>query len=86
MPLSNIRVVDQEVFLKMMKKTDVLIESFRPGTLEKWGLGYDVLSKVNPGLILVRVTGYGQYGHYAKRPGFGTIAEAMSGFAHMTGR
>ncbi len=76
---------DQEVFLDLIKTSDVLIENFRPGTLEKWGLGYEKLSEINPGLIMVRVTGYGQTGPYANRPGFGTIAEAMSGFAHLTG-
>ena len=76
---------DKEIFLNLIKTTDILIENFRPGTLEKWGLGYDVLSEINPKLILIRVTGYGQTGPYSKRPGFGTIAEAMSGYAHMTG-
>jgi crotonobetainyl-CoA:carnitine CoA-transferase CaiB-like acyl-CoA transferase len=75
----------KEVFLKLVAKSDVVIENFRPGTLEKWGLGYEVLSEVNSGIILARVTGYGQYGPYSRRPGFGTIAEAMSGFAYITG-
>jgi formyl-CoA transferase len=74
-----------EVFKKMARKADIVIENFRPGTLEKWGLSYEELSKDNPGLILVRVTGFGQFGPYANRPGFGTLAEAMSGFADMTG-
>ncbi len=77
--------IDQEVFLDLIKTSDVLIENFRPGTMEKWGLGYEKLSEINPRLIMVRVTGYGQTGPYANRPGFGTIAEAMSGFADMTG-
>jgi crotonobetainyl-CoA:carnitine CoA-transferase CaiB-like acyl-CoA transferase len=63
----------------------VLIESFRTGTLESWGLGWDVLSALNPRLVMVRVTGFGQTGPYRHRPGFGTLAEAMSGFAHITG-
>ncbi|GAB2700298.1 hypothetical protein GCM10027194_37010 [Thalassiella azotivora] len=62
-----------------------MVENFRPGTLERWGLGYDVLSRDNPGLILPRVTGFGQSGPYASRPAFGTLVEAMSGFAHLTG-
>ncbi len=77
--------LDQDVFLDLVKQSDVLIENFRPGTMEKWGLSYDKLSEVNPGLIMVRVTGYGQTGPYSDRAGFGTIAEAMSGFADMTG-
>jgi crotonobetainyl-CoA:carnitine CoA-transferase CaiB-like acyl-CoA transferase len=75
----------QELFRAMAADADVVIENFRPGTLERWGLGYDVLSAVNPGLVLARVTGFGQVGPYASRPGFGTIAEAMSGFAAITG-
>ncbi|GAA2386352.1 CoA transferase [Dactylosporangium salmoneum] len=73
------------VFLDLVATADVLVENFRPGTLERWGLGWDVLSEVNPRLILVRVTGFGQTGPYSRRPGFGTLAEAMSGFAAMTG-
>jgi crotonobetainyl-CoA:carnitine CoA-transferase CaiB-like acyl-CoA transferase len=65
---------------------DVVIENFRPGRLERWGLGYDNLSKVNPGLIMVRVTGFGQFGPYSSQPGFGTLAEAFSGFAYITGQ
>ena len=64
---------------------DVVIENFRPGTLERWGLGPDVLAEDNPRLVLARVTGFGQFGPYAPRPGFGTLAEAMSGFAAITG-
>ena len=74
-----------EVFLDLAAAADVVIENFRPGTLERWGLGWDVLSDRNPGLILCRVTGFGQTGPYAQRPAFGTLIEAMSGFAHMTG-
>ncbi|WP_419848035.1 CaiB/BaiF CoA transferase family protein [Candidatus Poriferisocius sp.] len=74
-----------EVFLDLASTADVVIENFRPGTLERWGLDWDVLSGRNPGLILCRVTGYGQTGPYADRPAFGTLIEAMSGFAHMTG-
>jgi crotonobetainyl-CoA:carnitine CoA-transferase CaiB-like acyl-CoA transferase len=75
-----------ELFKKLARGADVLIESFRPGTLERWGLGYEQLSEENPGLVLARVTGFGQFGPYSNRPGFGTIAESMSGFAHVTGQ
>src|SRR5690606_11411290 len=64
---------------------DVLVENFRPGTLERWGLGPQELHAINRGLVIVRLTGFGQTGPYAQRPGFGTLAEAMSGFAAMTG-
>ena len=72
-------------FLALADQADVLIENFRTGTLEKWGLGWDVLSKRNPRLVMLRVTGFGQTGPYRFRPGFGTVAEAFSGFAHITG-
>ncbi|MFG3103108.1 CaiB/BaiF CoA transferase family protein [Streptomyces sp. NPDC048182] len=71
--------------LRLAATADIVIENFRPGTLEKWDLGWDDLSAVNPRLVLTRVTGFGQFGPYARRPGFGTLAEAMSGFAAMTG-
>ncbi|MEW2073346.1 CaiB/BaiF CoA transferase family protein [Streptomyces sp. NPDC012403] len=71
--------------LRLAGTADVVIENFRPGTLEKWDLGWPELSAVNPRLILARVTGFGQFGPYAHRPGFGTLAEAMSGFAAITG-
>ncbi len=74
-----------EIFLDMAATADVVIENFRPGTLERWGLGWEVLSERNPRLVLCRVTGFGQKGPYAGRPAFGTLIEAMSGFAHMTG-
>ncbi len=73
------------VFLRLAATADVVVENFRPGTLERWGLGPEKLREVNPGLVLVRLTGWGQTGPYAHRPGFGTLAEAMSGFAHLTG-
>jgi crotonobetainyl-CoA:carnitine CoA-transferase CaiB-like acyl-CoA transferase len=75
----------REVFLALAEGSDVVIENFRPGTLERWGLGYEELSARNPGLVLARVSGFGQTGPYRTRPGFGTLAEAMSGFAAMTG-
>ncbi|MFF4570812.1 CaiB/BaiF CoA transferase family protein [Streptomyces sp. NPDC001410] len=71
--------------LRLAATADVVIENFRPGTLEKWDLGWAELSAVNPRLILTRVTAFGQFGPYAHRPGFGTLAEALSGFAALTG-
>lgn len=76
----------QDVFRRLVADADVVIENFRPGTLERWGLGFDELSAINPGLVLTRVTGFGQIGPYSGRPGFGTLAEAMSGFAAITGQ
>lgn len=75
----------RELLLELVRDADVMIENFRPGTLEGWGIGYDKLSEVNPHLVLVRVTAFGQTGPYSNRPGFGTLAEAMSGFAHING-
>ena len=75
----------QSLFRQLAAGADVVIENFRPGTLERWRLGYDELAEHNPGLVLARVTGFGQFGPYARRPGFGTLAEAMSGFAALTG-
>ncbi|TGB14037.1 CoA transferase [Streptomyces sp. MZ04] len=71
--------------LRLAATADVIIENFRPGTLEKWDLGWEELSAANPRLVLTRVTAFGQFGPYARRPGFGTLAEAMSGFAAITG-
>lgn len=78
----------QELFCRLVEKTqaDIMVESFRPGTLEKWGLGFERLRALSPGLTLIRVSGFGQVGPYRERPGFGTLAEAMSGFAHVTGQ
>ncbi len=75
----------QKIIKKLCEKADVLVENFRPGTLEKWGLSWKVLHSINAKLIVARTSGFGQEGPYAKRPGFGTLAEAMSGFAHITG-
>jgi crotonobetainyl-CoA:carnitine CoA-transferase CaiB-like acyl-CoA transferase len=75
----------QDLFARLAGTADVIVENFRPGTLERWNLGYDRLSAENPGLVLLRVTGFGQFGPIAHRPGFGTLAESMSGFAHITG-
>lgn len=74
-----------EILKKLASDADVIVENFRPGTLERWGIGWETLSALNPRLIMVRVTGFGQTGPYARRPGFGTLAESMSGFAHITG-
>jgi crotonobetainyl-CoA:carnitine CoA-transferase CaiB-like acyl-CoA transferase len=73
------------LFLRLIEDADVLVENFRPGTLERWGLGPEVLLNHSPRLVVARVTGFGQSGPYARRPAFGTLAEAMSGFAHITG-
>ncbi|MDA0564133.1 CoA transferase [Streptomonospora sp. S1-112] len=75
----------QEVALRLLADADVLIENFRPGTLERWNLAPERLWEVNPRLVIARVTGFGQKGPMAHRPGFGTLAEAMSGFAAITG-
>lgn len=75
----------QELLLRLAGTADVLVENFRPGVMERWGLGYDRLSERNHGLVMLRTTGFGQFGPYAMRPGFGTLAESMSGFAAMTG-
>ena len=74
-----------ELFKRLVADADVVVENFRPGTIEKWGLGPDILHAINPGLIIARVTGFGQFGPMSHRAGFGTLAEAMSGFASMTG-
>ncbi|MET8383173.1 CoA transferase [Streptosporangium canum] len=82
----NLSTVEgQDLLVELVREADVVIENFRPGTLERWNLSYERLSEANPDLVLARVTGFGQFGPYAKRPGFGTLAEAMSGFAAMTG-
>ena len=74
-----------ELFLRLAERADVVLENFRPGTLERWGLGPEELAAANPRLVLARVSGFGQTGPYAARPGFGTLAEAMSGFAALNG-
>lgn len=76
----------QELFRKLVGQVDVVIENFRPGVLEKWGIGPDVLREINEDLIVLRVTGFGQNGPYADRRAFGTLVEAMSGFAYQTGQ
>jgi formyl-CoA transferase len=74
-----------EVVKKLVLDTDIVIENYRTGTLEKWGLGYETLKAINPSLIMIRVTGYGQTGPYSDRPGFGTLAEAYAGAAFISG-
>jgi crotonobetainyl-CoA:carnitine CoA-transferase CaiB-like acyl-CoA transferase len=75
----------RDLFLRLAETADVVLENFRPGTLERWGAGPDDLRRVNPRLVVARVSGFGQTGPYASRPGFGTLAEAMSGFAALNG-
>lgn len=75
----------RDLLKRLIADADVFIENFRPGKLEEWGIGPDVLHEINPGLVILRTTGFGQTGPYAKRPGFGTLAEALSGFAHING-
>ncbi|GAB3467891.1 CaiB/BaiF CoA transferase family protein [Polaromonas eurypsychrophila] len=75
----------QEIVRKLALDADVLIENFRPGAMEGWGLGPDTLQALNPRLIMLRISGYGQTGPYRDRPGFGVVAEAMSGLRHLTG-
>jgi crotonobetainyl-CoA:carnitine CoA-transferase CaiB-like acyl-CoA transferase len=74
-----------EAMKRLLTDADVLIENFRTGTLERWGLGWDVLHELNPNLVMVRTTGFGQTGPYKNRPGFGTLAESLSGYAHING-
>jgi crotonobetainyl-CoA:carnitine CoA-transferase CaiB-like acyl-CoA transferase len=76
----------RDLFLRLAADADVVIESFRPGTFERWGLSYEALAEANPGLVLARVSGFGRKGPYASRAGYGTLAEAMCGFAHVTGQ
>ena len=75
----------QALARKLISTADVLVENFRPGTMERWGMGFDALSAANPRLVMVRVTGFGQTGPYAPRAGFGVIGEAMGGLRHVVG-
>jgi formyl-CoA transferase len=75
----------QEIVRRLAARADIVVENFRPGTLEKWGLGWDALSSANPGLVMVRLSGYGQDGPYSDRAGFGAIGEAMGGLRYVTG-
>ena len=74
----------QAIVRKLVKEADVLIENFRPGAMESWGLGPDALLELNPGLIMLRISGYGQSGPYKDKPGFGVVAEAMGGLRHLS--
>lgn len=75
----------QDIVRRLARKSDFLLENFRPGTMEKWGLGYDELSQINEALIMIRVSGYGQTGPYARRAGYGSIGEAMGGMRYIAG-
>jgi crotonobetainyl-CoA:carnitine CoA-transferase CaiB-like acyl-CoA transferase len=82
----NLRVPDGQALVKrLVARADVVTENFRPGTLERWNLGWEELRAINPGLVLVRISAYGQTGPYADRPGFGRIAAAMSGISYLSG-
>ena len=75
----------QDIARRLISEADVLVENFRPGTLEAWGMGWEALSALNPGLVMLRISGYGQTGPYRDLPGFGAIGEAMGGLRHLTG-
>jgi formyl-CoA transferase len=75
----------QEIVRRLARDADIVVENFRPGTLEKWGLSYDALAAANPGLILLRLSGFGQTGPYRDQPGFGAVGESMGGMRHVTG-
>ncbi|MCS0504526.1 CaiB/BaiF CoA transferase family protein [Ancylobacter mangrovi] len=82
----NLRAPEgQEIVRRLVRDADVLIENFRPGTLERWGLGWNALKQVNPNLVMVRISGFGQDGPYRERPGFGAVGEAMGGMRFTTG-
>lgn len=82
----NLREQEGQALLRdLLKSADVLLENFRPGTLERWGLGWDDARMINPRLVMIRVTGYGQTGPYRDKAGFGAIGEAMSGFRYLSG-
>ena len=75
----------QRLVIELAKQCDVLVENFRPGTMERWNLGYDALSEANPRLVMVRVSGYGQTGPYSEKPGFGRVAQAYGGLTYLAG-
>jgi crotonobetainyl-CoA:carnitine CoA-transferase CaiB-like acyl-CoA transferase len=75
----------REILFRLLEDADIFVENFRPGRLEDWGIRYEDLAEINPRLIMIRVSGFGQTGPYSSQPGFGTLIEAMSGFAHITG-
>ena len=74
-----------DLLKRLVREADVLVENFQPGTMEKWGLGWDVLSRANPGLVMVRISGFGQTGPYSPRPGFGRIGNAFGGLSYLAG-
>lgn len=74
-----------EILKRLVKDADVVVENYRTGTLKKWGIDYDVLSQINPGLVMLKISGFGQTGPHRFKPGFGTLAEAYTGYAHITG-
>ncbi len=83
---ANLRVPEGQALVKrLVRDADMLLENFRPGTMEKWGLGYDELKAINPGLVMVRVSGYGQTGPYARRAGYAAVGEAMGGMRYLAG-
>jgi len=83
---ANLREPDgQEIIKKLVNEADFILENFRPGTMEKWGLGYEELCKINPKIIMIRVSGYGQSGPYSKRPGYASVGEAMGGLRYVIG-
>ncbi|MBL4916735.1 CaiB/BaiF CoA transferase family protein [Szabonella alba] len=86
MTLNLSRQEGRDILMEILPHFDVLVESFVPGKLEAWGLSPEALHERNPGLVIVRASGWGQTGTYSPRPGFGTLIESMSGFAHMTGQ
>jgi formyl-CoA transferase len=76
----------QELLRELVKKSDIVVENFTPGVMQRWGLGYSDLAAINPGIVMLSISAFGQTGPYALRPGFGTLAEAMSGYAHINGQ
>src|SRR5690606_22446171 len=74
-----------QIIRRLLPNCDVVVENFRPGTLERWGLGYDELRRINPGIILARISGFGQTGPYSGWPGYGVLSEATSGLRYLTG-
>ncbi|MGW8368455.1 MAG: CaiB/BaiF CoA transferase family protein, partial [Gammaproteobacteria bacterium] len=82
----NLRVEEgQQIVRDLVRDADFVLENFRPGTMEKWGLGYEDLKAVNPGIIMIRVSGFGQFGPYSKQAGFGAVGEAMGGLRYVCG-
>lgn len=76
----------QELMRELVRKADIVVENFTPGVMARWGLGYEDLAKINPSIVMLSISAFGQTGPYSLRPGFGTLAEAMSGYAHISGQ